>query len=678
MIKRKNFFKTLIYLAIFGLLCFCLSGLLDLVNPTATNAKQLSPLTPAPSQPTQPNPAISARPQTQVPFTREDVEAFFDRIVTAQLDKDNIPGAAIAMVKDGELLFTKGYGYANLERKIPVNPDTTLFRVASLSKLVTDTAAMQLYERGLLDLDADIGQYLPNLQIENPYPQPISAARLMTQTSGITRRQIGIAARTPENMAPLEEFLQEKLPPILYPPGEIYYYSNTGIALLGYLVQEISGTPFIEYIDRHILQPLGMDRSTFLQPIPPSLNGNLATGYQYSKGNNHPVPFLYLNIFPAAGLSTTATDMAQFMLAHLQGDRRILKADTVRLMQEQHFTHHPKLPGTAYGFHERLINNIGTLGHSGNLRGYSSSMTLLPDRNIGLFITVNSFTGIHEKVIKAFCDRYYPVSNLPPAPQPSQGSNLNLNRFAGVYRDLEYPLDTLAKIAAPFAHLHITSTDKNTLSINTANLFWTGQGIHREIIPVEPFLFQGIEDRDYTTFAEDEAGNIAYAFNPIGPKIGVFEKVAWFETLWFQLSLAGICAAIFLSACSIWPGVLLKKSFGNLSNYPQGKLARRGWMIAGLVSVFHLIFLIGSPLTLWSMGLWKVIYGIPPLIIAFLCLPPIAIGLTFALPVFAALNFRDKSQSVTGRSHYLLVTLAAFGFIYFLTYWNLLGFQFGG
>jgi CubicO group peptidase (beta-lactamase class C family) len=238
---------------------------------------------------------------------------------------------------------------------------------------------------------------------------------MMMHTDGTTVRRIGLAARTEAEMEPLGDYLADHMPPIVLRPGKLYSYSSHSTALLGYVVEKISGTPFAEYIDKNILQPLKMRRSTFLQPLPPALTDNLAVGYQHQSGNFEPVPFLYLNIAPAVAMSTIATDMANFMIAHLLRGRyensRILEEDTVRLMHKTHFAHHPKLPGTGYSFRERLENNIRMIGHLGSLRGYSSSLTLMPDQNIGIFIASNSFSGIHGKLLShtnflKLCYRY--------------------------------------------------------------------------------------------------------------------------------------------------------------------------------------------------------------------------------------------------------------------------------
>ena len=270
-------------------------------------------------------------------------------------------------------------------------PDKTLFRVASLSKLFTETAIMQLYERGLLKLDDNVNHYLKSFQVQNPFPLPQTVADLLTQTSGLNLRYIGIASPSAAQVPPLGKYLAEQLYPLILPPGKFYLYTDDGIALSGYLVQELSGVPFPEYIEQNLLQPLDMRRSSFLQPLPPPLASELAQGYRYKNGSYQQLPFLDVNFPPAASLSTTATDMAHFMIAHLQlghyHSSRVLQEDTARLMHQQHFnnTKYSQLPGSAYGFHEWRQNNIRAIGHSGNLHGYTSILFIIPEQNLGFF-----------------------------------------------------------------------------------------------------------------------------------------------------------------------------------------------------------------------------------------------------------------------------------------------------
>lgn len=676
--------RKLVHWLLLAILSFSLSlSGLTMSSLAQSGSKQLPILDSQPQQVSEPEKSVSPSPTGLGLKEPQELEAFVDNFFNEQMSKTHVPGAVISVVKDGKLFFAKGYGYANLEKKIPVEADKTLFRVASLSKLFTATAAMQLYERGQLDLDADVNQYLTDFKLKNPYSEPVTAARMMMHTDGTTVRRIGLAAHTEAEMEPLGDYLADHMPPIVSRPGELYSYSSHSTALLGYVVEKISGTPFAEYIDKNILQPLKMRRSTFLQPLPPALADNLAVGYQHQSGNFKPVPFLYLNIAPAAAMSTTATDMANFMIAHLLRGRyensRILEEDTVRLMHKTHFAHHPKLPGTSYSFRERLENNIRMIGHLGSLRGYSSSLTLMPDQNIGIFIASNSFSGIHGKLLSQLLDHYFPVPDKPAPLKPLALTDEQLDRFTGTYRDVEYPRATFLKPSAVFKHINIKKGDNGTLVIQTPGLFFLNNPQNIKLIPVEPKLFQRANDDALTAFGEaieDEGSNqIKFVFNPLWPKIGAYERVPWYETAWVQLGLLGFCVLVFLSAFFIWPiRPLIRRLRGK--NFQIERQPSRAWLLAGVVGTLNLVFIIGLPLSLWLYGAWKLAYGVPAFAIAFLSLPPIATVLTLGLAVFTVLGWKNKYWSVIARSHYSLITLAALAFIPLLTYWNLLGFQF--
>lgn len=677
--KRLSIPIKVISWGIASILFFSLSGFPYLAQGAPAGTGQIPFLSPPQPQPTESELVEPPRPTRQGPTDPQEVATFLDKFFAKEMPKEHIPGAVVALVRDGEILVTKGYGYANVEKKIPVVPDKTLFRVASISKLFTGTAVMQLYERGLLDLNKDINQYLKRFQIENPYSKPITLANLMTQTDGSSQRLFGIAARTASEMVPLEEFIPNHMPPIVWRPGELYSYSNMGSTLAGYLMEVISGVPFVRYIDENILQPLNMQRSTFLQPLPPSLASDLAAGYEYQDGRFQSLPFLYLNIAPAASLSATATDMAHFMIAHLQNGRyensRILREETAKLMHQQHFTHHPQLPGITYSFHEYLENNIRAIGHLGSLRGYSSFLTLIPEQNVGLFVACNSFNGIHEKLRNQFFDHYYPVQEEPAPAKPSANFEEQADRFTGVYRDIEYPRGTLASLGAVLGHVHVKSNGDGTLTVQTPEFFFSRGSVKRKLIPVEPLLFQRADNDAYTAFAEDSKGNINYLYNPIRSRISAFRKLPWYETIPCQLSLAGFCAVLFLCAGVTWLVRSLSRRFRK-QRFQDDRLTRLAWLVAGLVGILNVVFLIGLPLVAWRIGVWKLLYGVPAIIIALLYIPPVTMGMTLGLPTFTALAWQNKNWSLVERVYYSLIAIAALAFIPFLVYWNLLGFQF--
>lgn len=608
---------------------------------------------------------------------RQEFADFADSFFEQQLSKSKIPGAVISVVKDGEIFFSKGYGYIDLENKIPADADTSLFRVASLSKLITATAAMQLYEQGALDINEDVNKYLTDWQIENPYSEPVTPARMMMHTDGTTQRLIGLGARTKQKMQPLGQYISQYMPSINYTPGKFYSYSNHSIALLGYLVEKISGMPFVEYADKKIFQPLEMSNSTFEQPPVEQLPNNFATGYQIQKGKATPVPYLYLNITPAAALTTTATDMAHFMLAHLQQGNykgsQILQPETAEMMHQTHYQIHPLLPGTSYGFRERIVNNIRVIGHLGSLRGYSSILNIIPEENIGIFIATNSFSNLQGEFIDRFFDRYFPqqsstnIAKFPRSPQ-------ELEKYAGTYRDMEYPRSTIAKITGIAKEIVVTTQPEGNLLVKTPPFLFRSNVKNVELTPTkEPGLFYRSGDDAYVFFVEDEAG-ITHVSNPLYPKIGTYERVSWYETIKFHLGLLAFCAIFFITAIIagiIRPVIALLRS----QKIRSPKLT---WVrtMAGLIGLLNFVFLIGLPLYLWRWGAWKLVYGVPPIATGFFTLPVLTSILTLILLIMMLIIWGKNYWSTGGKIHYTLISLASIIFIPLLLYWNLYGWQF--
>src|SRR5436190_1378916 len=196
-------------------------------------------------------------------MTAADVESFLDGIVPLQLKQSDIAGATISVVKDGKLLFAKGYGYADVQKKQPVSAQETLFRPGSISKLFTWTSVMQLFEQGKLDLDRDVNEYL-DFRIPEAFGKPITLKNIMTHTPGFEEQIKDLFTNKPGSPN-LGEYLKTHIPGRIYPPGTVPAYSNYATALAGYIVQRVSGRPFEDYVEENIIKPLNMTHSTFKQ-----------------------------------------------------------------------------------------------------------------------------------------------------------------------------------------------------------------------------------------------------------------------------------------------------------------------------------------------------------------------------------------------------------------------------
>lgn len=627
----------------------------------------------AQESPPQPEQVEPPTPTIQEPTDRAELEAFLEGIMTAYMESRHIAGATLAVVKDGEIFFTKGYGYADVEERTPVDPERTLFRPGSVSKLFTWTAVMQLVEQGKIDLDADINIYLRDFKIPQTYPEPVTMTHLLTHTAGFEDVINEMGARSPEDLVPLAEFLARKMPARVRAPGKLTSYSNYGTALAGYVVEKIAGVPFEDYVEENIFKILDMQHSTFRQPLPSHLADYISGGYTYKNGLFRAQGFEYINgLAPAGSMSTTAADIAKFMIAHLQhgkyGENRILEEETAKLMHTQLFSHDPRVDGNAYGFWEMTYNNLRALVHGGDTIWFHSSLSLIPEKNLGLFVSFNSEGGswpVYDNLMKAFLNHYYPAPE-PVDIKPPSGFKLRASRLSGSYGVTRVVSTTYEKLMALMMVVKVEANEDSTLLITMP------MGLGSKLwVEIEPLVFREVGGQDTVVFRENSKGRITHAFfNQIPILAGV--KLAWYETPGFHYSLLAICMILFLSTLS-WPASALSKLLCRRKREIPGApwLVR---MIAGGMSVLYIIFLIG----MFSVvsDYMELIFGVPPFLKILLILPILSALLTIIALFFAYVGWKNKFWTVCGRLHYALVVLASLVFLGFLAYWKLLGFHF--
>lgn len=339
------------------------------------------------------------------------------------METRRIPGAVFVAVKNGEVLFAKGYGYANVEAGTSIDPETTQFRVASVSKLITATAVMQLVEAGRLKLDADVNDVLQAFKIPEAFGKPVTLANLLTHTGGFDDQFKGGSAPLDAADVALGDYLAHMMPPRVMPPGETMSYSNHGLALAGYLVETASGQDFRAYVQDRIFNPLGMRHSRFgvTNPAP----STIATPYTDRDGMLTARNFDRMWMYPAGDLLTTGSDMARFMLAHLGrgkfGGARILAPETADVMHATQFRNGEGLDGWAYGFQERTLNGWRTIQHGGDWRGFGALLVLVPEAGIGFFVATNKDNDpvFFDTVEKGLADFFLPPRAELRRPAPT-------------------------------------------------------------------------------------------------------------------------------------------------------------------------------------------------------------------------------------------------------------------
>jgi CubicO group peptidase (beta-lactamase class C family) len=500
-----------------------------------------------------PPPAISS--DVTPALTTQDLNAFFDGLMPFAIRRTDIAGSVVVVVKDGNVVFAKGYGYADLAKRTPVSPETTLFRPGSTSKLFTWTAVMQLVEQGKLNLDRDINDYL-DFKIPAYEGKPITLRNLMTHTPGFEDAARDLLPASVEDVN-LERYLKTHTPARIFPPGEIVAYSNYGCGLAGYIVQRVSGERFDAYIEQHIFKPLDMTHSSFAQPLPPSLAPLMATGYM-TASDGVAKPFELVDPAPAGAMSSSAIDMAHFMIAQLQegryGDTRILQASTAQLMHSQQYAPAPGMNGFDLGFYQEDRNGLRIIGHGGDTVFFHSDLHLLLDKNIGIFMSFNSAGSrdaggirmVRDAIFHDFLNRYFPYT-LPAEPTAST-AKADAARVTGWYQATRRN-DSALRMLYLMSQTNVSAQPDGILTVSMLTDD-AGQPLRwREIGPLQ---YREVNGQDKLDFVTRTDGSIRYWTTDYLPAIELFQPVSGMKSMGSVGFFAGISFFTLLVALVIW------------------------------------------------------------------------------------------------------------------------------
>lgn len=589
------------------------------------------------------------------------------QFTAANLNQWHVPGAVFVAVQDGAVILARGYGFADLEGKKRVAADRTIFRAGSVSKPFTATAVMQLCERGRLDLDEDVNRYLRRIKLARNFSSPVTLRHLLTHTAGLAEFVHGQHPREESRWQPLAEYLARRMPPRIMPPGRIFSYNDHGYSLAGLVVQDVSGLSYEDYMEQSILRPLGMGRSTFRQRPPAPCRGDLAVGYKYKDGRYVPYSLDTCETVPAAGLYTSAADVARFMIAILEGGRlgeaRILTEESAEKLCRRAFAHHPRLRGRSLGFSEMYADGRGVIFHDGGMPGFNTRLCLVPGKRCGFFMAWNSDTlSPKYELTKAYLDVFFPGADISPAAAEPALTGVDLQPFAGRYGEVD---------GLDLSCLKIGGVLENSLTVE-ATPAGTLRAMGSEFHPVAPRLFRD-PDGYPIAFRPGRGQGMEYVF--VGT--AAFRKMPFWEAPGFLLALCVLFFLVFLPMGFVWSGSgwFLRKKLGPFwrRTFPAGS------RLAGLVSVLTVLFLAGFlGLFLQMDHYWQIMRNEFPWswMTRLLFLPLLIGGLALALPVYSVLAWIRRDGTWFGRCCLSLVTVTAALFVWTLVAWNMVGFNY--
>ena len=587
------------------------------------------------------------------------LEAFVNGYMAAYLDEAHIAGATVAVIEGEEIVFTKGYGFADVTARTAVDPDETLFRIGSVSKLFIWTAVMQLVERGAIDLATDVNEYLTDLTIPESVFSPVTMAQLMTHSAGFDERVLGLFATNEEGLRPLGDILREELPARIRRGEDVISYSNHGAALAMCIVEQVSGVPWETYLRTNILEPLALEKTSFAQP-PFQISANrLSKGYRFQKGNFVEHPFEFIPLAAVGAVSSSATEMARFMAAHLRlGEAfgvRVLEEGTARLMQSSLFRPHPEVNGMAHGFMEMDRNGLRIIGHGGDTELFHTLFAFFPDRGIGLYASFNTAGADYDRFLQAFVDWRFPFE-----PATTKGIEASaLSRFAGVYRPTRYPHLTIAKLSALVSTIEVTAEDGALVTELPEKKRWLQE---------QPLLFREEGKSNTLAFREDDGGRITHAFASEMPVVA-FERATVTETPAFVGATLGGGLMLTVLAVLFGPLAFFIRRHYDVKLDPEGRIPIWARWSAWGGSLLLLLFAIGLGLVMTEP--MDVVYGLSIGAQTLFWLPSLA-ALLGVLAVLGALRAWGRGRGTfLARVAFTLVSLAMLVAVWQLWVWNL-------
>ncbi|WBQ18944.1 serine hydrolase domain-containing protein [Sphingobium yanoikuyae] len=522
--------------------------------------QQTSSLLPQPAVRTEQAPVAPPLSAGDGTLTKADVDAWLDGYMPYALGRGDVAGAVVVVVKDGQVLTQRGFGYADVARRKRVDPVTTLFRPGSTSKLFTWTAVMQQVEAGRIDLDADVNRYI-DFKLPPYKGKPITMRQIMTHTAGF-EEIIKNLLTFDKPLKSLGDTLKERIPERIFEPGSTPAYSNYATALAGYIVERVSGVPFNDYVERNIFQRLGMRYATFRQPLPPALKPYMSQGYQLGSGKAE--RYEEIGLAPAGAMAASGADMAKFMIAHLNGGAPLLKPETERLMQTAQNKSVPGLNQMALGFYEQWIDGHRALAHGGDTVYFHSDLLIFPAEKVGIFISMNSpgkegaAGAIRGTLMDEFVDRY-----LSPGPRPVpvelSTAKDHAKLLVGNWSNSRRVESSFASIVYLLGEAKIGIDADGRPSI--PSVLSLG-GAPRKWIEVAPFVWQDAYGHEKIAAQVVDGKVVRWSFNMVSPFM-VFDRTPWYATgSWLIPGLLFGIVIILLTALS-WPvGWFARRRYG--------------------------------------------------------------------------------------------------------------------
>jgi CubicO group peptidase (beta-lactamase class C family) len=599
------------------------------------------------------------------PADQTRLRGYIDGLMNGLIAAGEFPGATIVIIQDGKVTLKAGYGFADVRARIPVDPDRTRFRVASISKLFTATAVMQLVEQGKADLNADVNTYLSAFKIAPTYAEPVTLANILTHTAGFDDKYLGMSAPLTGMVEPLGQYLAQSMPPRVLPPGKMFAYSNHGFALAGHVVEGVSGQDFNAYIQEHIFTPLGMTSSTFGVPYPlpqdiavPYFKGGPENGFKRAELDR-------MRVGPAGDLITTADDMAKFMLVHMNkgvygDDEHLLSQQSVERMHAEHFTQVEGLDGWAYGFMEGRRNGVRWIGHDGSWLGFCSQLAMVPETKTGFFIAYNGDCqfAASAPLRKGLFDVLWPPRGEPVA-ETNPTAELRAQQLAGTYMAVRRARSDFTVMAAAAGQLSVSAPGEGRLIVHLSraerDLVFLPQANGTWINPDFQWRAAALVD------GRGQPTQLVLDSNVFDRVTGASEWALW------SVALALVVAFCVMALWGWANGFLSRQLFGE----PKAVITLFPRLVAFAAASLTIVALVAMAALMSNAAPLDVLHGPSTMLMVLLALPVALAVLAIPMTYWSFAGFGAGTRARLAQTGYALLTLAVLVFLAFCWQWGL-------
>ena len=458
-----------------------------------------------------------------------DVDAWLDGFLPAALEREGIAGAVVSVVSGGVALTERGFGWADTgaggNDPTLVDPAQTLFRIGSISKLVTATTVMQLVEDGRLDLDAPVQQYL-DFTLPVSFERPVTVRHLLTHTAGFEDKIAGVIGGSDAEPTTLYDAVTVDPPEQIFAPGTMPAYSNYSNGLAAYVVQSIVGETFEHIVETEVFEPAGMANATLEQPLSESARSNMSKGYVSVRSPE--VPFEIVSPAPAGAISATAADMSAFMIAQLADDGPLFGTSTRDQMHTSGLDAADigglaAGPRMTLGFFEQDRNGHRVIGHGGDLTAFHAQLDLYPDDSAGIFVSLNSIgvandstSAIRNALSQGFADRYFPrtsataVTSTATTTVASTAAE-HADALVGTYQISRRSESTFARLFFALSSVVVAPGPADSVTISAIT---DTSGAPVPLIEVEPWVWREVGGQTRVAVDQQDGVVTAIGLNP--------------------------------------------------------------------------------------------------------------------------------------------------------------------